>query len=438
MRTGRRRLTAGLAGLLALGLLTGCELNSGTATASRMRVEASTAPPETGGPSSYDPTDEDEQALRDLMDARETAVRERDLRAFRATVDPRQPKLVASQTVLFRNLTRLSLLSLRYDVTTTYLVPAPVPGRDPVLHPQVLEQLQLVATMTRPVSNKLDVTFVKRGDRWLVGAERPPGAKGSVEDPQERPWFGGPIAVRREGKLTVLVDEQRKDRLSGLVDLVREGVRRDAEILGVEVDDRVLVDATSNGQAKRFGAGVKEQVGAVTFPIVSTDLAGDTTDIAGTAIKINPKRVAELMDDSQLLWHELTHYLLFKHIGSSPAWLAEGVAAWVEYQPTEMSGLVVPAELYDRVRRPPHVLPTNGVFYGKPENHYLIAQAAVQWLVDREGIDRLLELMKAYDRLYQGTNTDVVTPRALRKVYDISERELVDGTWETLASLHTS
>ena len=125
------------------------------------------------------------------MDARETAVKERDLRAFRATVDPRQPKLVATQTVLFNNLERLSLASFRYDVTTTYLVPAGVPGHDPVLHPQVLEQLQLAGTMDRPVSNKLDLTFVKRGDQWLVGAERPPGAKGSVEDPQERPWFGG-------------------------------------------------------------------------------------------------------------------------------------------------------------------------------------------------------------------------------------------------------
>jgi hypothetical protein len=44
--------------------------------------------------------------------------------------------------------------------------------------------------------------------------------------------------------------------------------------------------------------------------------------------------------------------------------------------------------------------------------------------------------MKAYDRMYQGVNTDAVTPKALRKVYDISEKELVDGTWETISSLH--
>ena len=133
-----------------------------------------------------------------------------------------------------------------------------------------------------------------------------------------------PIAVRREGKLTVLVDEASKDRLTELVGVVREGVRRDAEILGVDADDRVLVDATSNGEAQDFGAGVKEQVGAVTFPIVSTDLDGNATDVAGTAIKINPDHVVFLLGESRLLWHELTHFLLFSHAASSPVWLAEG------------------------------------------------------------------------------------------------------------------
>ena len=112
------------------------------------------------------------------------------------------------------------------------------------------------------------------------------------------------------------------------------------------------------------------------------------------------------------------------------------MAAWVEYQPTELSGLVIPDDLYDRVQRPPHQLPTKGVFYGKPDVHYLIAQAAVQWLVARGGTDQLLALMKTYGRLYQGVNTDAVTARALRKVYDISEKELVDGTWDNLATVH--
>jgi hypothetical protein len=117
-------------------------------------------------------------------------------------------------------------------------------------------------------------------------------------------------------------------------------------------------------------------------------------------------------------------------------WLTEGVASWVEWQPSEMDQLVVPEELYEKLQRPPHELPTNGVFYGKADVSYPVAQAAVQWLVDRAGTAKLLELMKTYARMYQGVNTDAVTPQAIRKVYGISEKELVDGTWATLSSLH--
>jgi len=441
--SGRRRLVAGLAALLTLGALGGCRVDPEGGTARKLPSPADASAPSPAaedGPSGFDPTLEDEQAIRDLMAARAAAVEDGDARAFRATVDARQPELVAAQMTLFRNLQALPLDSFRYEVSTIYLTPARVPGRDPVLHPQVLEQLQVTATMTRPVSNKLDVTLVRRGDRWLVGAEREPGAKGSVEEPQERPWLGVPIAVRHEGNLTVLVDAASRDRLAGLVEAVQDGVQRDASILGVEPDQRVLVDATSNGEATGFGAGVTEKAAAVTFPIISAGLddAGRTeeAEVAGTAIKINPQQVAELLDEDRVLWHELTHYLLFDHVLGSPTWLTEGVAAWSEWQPVRMSGLVVADDLYDRIQRAYRELPGKGVFYGKPDVDYPIAQAAVQWLVDRGGTARLLELMRTYDRLYDGADTDANTGKALRKVYGITEKELVAGTFETVSSLH--
>jgi len=108
----------------------------------------------------------------------------------------------------------------------------------------------------------------------------------------------------------------------------------------------------------------------------------------------------------------------------------------VEWQPTRMSGLVIPDVLYDKLRRAEHELPSAGVFYDKPVVHYPISQAAVQWLVDREGTDKLLELMAAYAKLSKGGDSDAVTGKALRGVYGISEKELVTGTWETLSTLH--
>ena len=427
-----RWLACWVAGALGLTLVAGCELDADRGTATRSAVEV--ASPSGGADDAAHPTEEDELALRILMEARAKAVKSDDLKAFKATVDRRQPKLLAAQTTLFRNMAALPIGSLQYDVATVYLTPAPVPGKDPVLHPQVIEHLALEGTTSSPISNKLDLTFVLRGDRWLVGAERKPGAKGSVEDPQERPWFGVPIAVHHRGKLTVLVDASNEDQLDGLVATVQDGVRRDADILGVSPNDKVLVDATSNGLSQDFGAGVKEEVGATTFPLLVVDVAGKAVDVAGVAIKINPGHVGELIESDRLLWHELTHYLLFRHTLSSPAWLSEGVAAWVQYQPARLSQLVVPDELYQRAQRPPRVLPTEGTFYGEPDVNYLLAQAAVQWLVDRSGTGKLLELMKAFGRA--GGTPDAATPKALREVYKISERELFKGTWETLSSVH--
>ena len=432
-----RRSAAATAGVLLLAALPGCSADRFSAVkapagevAGERPTDGATEPAADGA--SYNPTSEDEQAIRDLMDARASAVEARDLRAFRATVDLGQPKLLASQTVLFRNLVALGADTLWYDLATTYGTPAPLPGRDPLLRPQVIEHLKLPATMSSPVANELDLTFVRRGDSWLVGAERAPGAKGSVGQPQERPWFGVPIAVRRVGDLTVLVDAAQKDRMTELVQSVQDGVQRDAEILGVPADTRVLVDATSNGVPADFGGG-KESVSAVTFPLSSNPDQGYYS--AGVVIKLNPRQVEELMSNDRLLWHELTHYLLIGHAGS-PVWLREGVASWVEWQPAEMSGLVVPDALYDKLQRAEHDLPTAGVFYDKPEVHYPVAQAAVEWLVDRDGTDRLLDLMATYGRLAKDELPDAVTGKALRRVYGISEKELVTGTWETLASLH--
>jgi hypothetical protein len=435
-----RRPAAAVAGALAvLAALAGCAPGDATAVRRPIPPAPSATPsddPAADDGASYNPTDEDEQAIRDLMEARASAVEARDLPAFRATVDQGQPKLLAAQTVLFRNLVALRADTLWYDLATTYGTPAPVPGDDPVLQPQVFEHLKLPATMSSPVANELDLTFVKRGDLWLVGAERAPGAKGSEARPQERPWFGVPIAVRRDGDLTVLVDAGQKDRLAELVEAVQDGVERDADILGVPGETRVLVDATSNGVASDFGAG-EESVSAVTFALFA-DIAvrGEPlVDRAGAAIKLNPKQVEELMSDDRLLWHELTHYLLIGHVGS-PVWLREGVASWAEWQPAEMSGLVVPDALYDKLQHAKHELPAASVFYDKPQVDYPIAQAAVQWLVDCGGTAKLLELMAAYGRLVGDGTSDAATGKALRRVYGISEKELVAGTWETLSSLH--
>ena len=130
---------------------------------------------------------------RALLARQARAVLHHDEPAFLATVDHRQPALLQQQRTLYDNITQLPLASLGYGVdTSAALVPADVPGDDPLLHPAVVEHLKLAGTFDRPVSNPVDETFVRRHGHWLLGSESEAKEADHFDTPQERPWFGVP------------------------------------------------------------------------------------------------------------------------------------------------------------------------------------------------------------------------------------------------------
>lgn len=434
---GRRLAVA----VVAAGALAGCSVDPDAGSAARsaeLSVAASPAAEEPDDPGGFDPDEADEAQMEALVQARADAVMAGDEAAFLATVDDR-PELLEQQRVLFRNLVELGPASLDYQIdASAYLVPGPVPGDDPAVHPVVVEHVTLDRTLRHPLSNQVDLTFVRRDGTWLLGAEPGPEDEGAFAEPQERPWFGEPIAVRREGALLVLADRTSADRLPAIATAVRAGIARDADLLGVEVDDRVLVDATSNGVPVGFSKSSDEEAAAVTFGLVTLGASGAPTYVAGTAIKVNPDRVEQVLGEERVLWHELAHYLLQRHNGASPTWLSEGVASWIEWQPFETEALVVPQKLYDRLQAADRALPSVGLFKTDPAVNYLVAQAAVEWLVDRGGGAKVVALMKAYGAAYDGPDTDSHTREVLRQVYGVSEKQLVAGAWDRLGELQRS
>jgi hypothetical protein len=313
-------------------------------------------------------------------------------------------------------------------------VPAPIPGGDPVLHPTVVEHLQLAGTFAHPISNQVDETFVERGGHWLLGAESQATDPQAFDAPQERPWFGVPIVARRVGPLTVLVDQSQSGSLDSLTAAIRGDIAYDAHLLGVAPSYRVLVDATTNGLSYDFSSLSTEEAAAVTFGVTASDPLGErTTAVAGTAIKVNPKLVDQVVSDAGILRHELTHYLLRAYGGASPKWLTEGVATWVQYYPDDFSAYVVPADLYDRLVRAEHTLPIVGLFNEDPSLNYPISQAVVTWLVSHYGIAKLLELMRAYRDDYAGADVDALTTRLFRQVYGVTPAQVTAGAWALLA-----
>jgi hypothetical protein len=244
-----------------------------------------------------------------------------------------------------------------------------------------------------------------------------------------------PIIARRIGPLTVLVDRSQASSLTGLGTAIRDDIGYDAHLLGVSPSYRVLVDATTNGLSYDFSSLSTQEAAAVTFGVTSSDPLGDrVTGLAGTAIKVNPKLVDQVVADAGILRHELTHYLLREFSGSSPKWLAEGVAAWVQFYPDDFSRYSVPAALYDRLLRADRALPIIGLFNEDPSVNYPISQAAVAWLVSHYGVAKLRALMAAYRSDYAGADVDALTPGLLRRVYGVTERQVVAGAFDLLAS----
>ncbi|HET7431647.1 MAG TPA: hypothetical protein VFJ89_09080 [Nocardioides sp.] len=417
--------------------LAACGAGSSSGTAA-----SSSALPSSGGSAGasgkhFEPTARDFAAIRVLLARQARAVRAHDEHAFLATVDPQQPSLVAKQKVLFGNLAQLDISHLSYGVDPSALVPQKVPGGDPVLRPGIVEHLQITDTLVAPVSNPVDMTFVRRDGHWLVGAVTQPEQADHFDSPQERPWYGVPVLARRDGQLTVVVDRSAADSLDRLTAAIRSDIAYDAELLGVPASYRVLVDATTNGLAYDFSSVSQEEAAAVTFGLTATDPRGDhVTGLAGTAIKVNPTLVDQVVNDPGVVRHELTHYLLRRYSGSSPKWLTEGVATWVQYYPDRFDELQVPADLYDRLVHADHSLPTVGLFNTDPSVNYPISQAAVTWLVQQGGVTKLVALMRAYRDHYQDVNVDALTPRLLRQVYGVSEAQLVQGAFALLAQLH--
>jgi hypothetical protein len=430
----RRLGSSSLALAAAVTLLAGC----GTGGSSSAAHPGSTAPPaSSGGPStSFEPTPRDFRAIRKVLAAQAAAVLAGDQKAFLTTVDPQQPKLVAQQRVLFENLSQLDVTRLSYAVDTSALVPARIPGGDPVLHPPVVEHLRIAETLTAPVSNPVDMSFVRRDGHWLVGAVSQPKDADHFDSPQERPWYGVPVVARRDGPLTVVVDRSAAHSLGPLTTAIRDDISYDARLLGVAASYRVLVDATTNGLSYDFSSVSQQEAAAVTFPLTASDPLGDhATGLAGTAIKVNPKLVDDVVSDAGILRHELTHYLLRVYTGSSPKWLTEGVATWVQYYPDTFSALQVPASLYASLMHADRALPSIGLFNTDPSVNYPVSQAAVAWLVDHGGVARLIELMKAYRTQYQDVNADALTPRLFRQVYGVTVAEVVRGAFAELAQL---
>jgi hypothetical protein len=135
-----------------------------------------------------------------------------------------------------------------------------------------------------------------------------------------------------------------------------------------------------------------------------------------------------------VLRHELTHYLMLRSLLGAPTWLKEGLAEYVSTQPSDFPQVPVDSQVAGHVLDVRRALPTTARWGLDPDADYLIARAAVSYLVDTYGMDRVLDLAKGYRRI-PSDDPDQKTDQVLRRQLDLSEADLVAATWDLLAEV---
>jgi hypothetical protein len=385
-----------------------------------------------------DPVDDqyaDFDAIQDLLDVRARALLRGDRRAFMATVD-RGTTVRRRQSALFDNLQVLPVEKLYYGVERNAMVPDEVRGGGKTLRPPVVEHVQITGVNKRPVSNDVSMTFVQRGDRWLLGSEREDESFQS----QSRPWYGARIETAGDSKLLVVTDRGAKVDADELLGQTRSALAAVTGVLDRQPTEPLLVDATTNGAATELSNSSGEDAAAVSYTTFASDrLGADYIGDAGQVVKANPDYVTQLVENDETLRHELTHYVLSGYGRSNPQWVTEGIAEYVGYQPGTLAQSYITDERLERLIDEREVrLTPPGRWGDEPELDYLSAEAFTEFLVARNGLEQYLEMMDLFERLARSRSViygEGIVDEVLKRIYGFEPGEVARGGFDLLQGL---
>lgn len=379
--------------------------------------EPSAVPPVSSSSSSSSPvaapvrtdTGPDEDRIRmAAMDAlllrRSAALLARDREGWAATVDPASADFAARQAAVFDNLADVPFDDVRMEYA----------GEGPPLSLQRAAEVGPGAWVARvsfvyrladadvaDIRRDRYLTFVQRGDHWLV-ADDSDGAK-NVDL-----WDLGPVGVVRgdrslvlgTGDRALLTDlAARADRAAVAVDAVwGTGWPRTAV---------VVVPADQSQMAALLNR--PDETGLDQIAAVTTGEVGEPSGPAADRIIVNPAGFARLRDvgPDVVLTHEMAHVAVrARGPGQVPLWVSEGFADYVAYAGRDLSHRQVAGDVLDLVEAGagPTTLPTDADF--DPRQGDIAPAYSSSWLAI-DLIERTYgrEAMLAFVDLQVGTFT---------------------------------
>ena len=312
--------------------------------------------------------DADAAALRELLDRRAAAVRNRNAAAFAQTVDPRaEQAFIAAQAALLANLGGVELDSWDYELDPSDTVTPPDgPDAEDLWAPATRLRYALTGVDPAPTTRPLGYLYARRDGRWYLASDT---ALERAGRPTWRgPWDFAPCVELRALRGRVIGHPGGEPLLGALAAELDPAVEAVTAFWGSGWSQRigVLVPGVPAERAALVG-GVSPE------PLAAIAVADHVDRAAGTAfgqrIVVDAAAAAALAPLARrvVLRHEATHIAARAATDdAAPLWLVEGFAELVGYAGSGLAPAAIAPGLAAAVRAGalPTELPADAEFRG--------------------------------------------------------------------------
>jgi hypothetical protein len=362
-----------------------------------------------------------------LLDRRSEAIRDHDLDAFLATLDPTDPDLLTRQRRYFANLQLLPIQELGYTVLKSAW-PDQLRGKSwskYVSVPQVRVSTQLADFDTVPVKRITGFAFVRREGTPVIVSEVTGSGK-QFPGSGPAPWDLVRIHVRTDGSTLQLYDDDTWPKADELSEVIRNGIQDIESALPFSWDGRVVVYVFSRKSVLNSFEGVPggniKHLGAMTFPMYA--VLGQPT-VAGIRFTLLPSSVRAgqpFLD--RITRHELTHVAVGDRDDGAPVWFAEGLAEYMGARSIEKDQRRIATVAVDRAREGEEEMPSSQTFNGRDQAwNYALSWMACDYIAATQGEAKLWELMDALHDGGEGTTDEFQDP-VLQQVLGFDSAQL--------------
>lgn len=348
--------------LLLLALLAGCG-SSGDGDESLL------------GPTAATPAGASE---RTLLARRAAAVRTGDEQAFLTPVVRDDPRFVAGQRRLFRNLRLLPLRDLAFRADGPH---------------RVVRTLRLAGFDTGPTVGPAGFAVEHRAGRLVVVPAV--GAAGQATDP----WDLTAVRVQRDTHALLLYDAADASRAGDLLAAVSDGTRQVGAAVPGTWDRTAVVYAFRDPRVlasyAKVPGGSPAHLGALSYPLPRG---------AGSRVALLPAALdADEVDLRRVVRHELAHVAIGSRDDHVPVWLAEGLAEHVAARAVPVAKRRIPTVAVTEAQYGFDALPGAPSFNDDQQDlHYAEAWMACDYLADTRGEQVLWSLLDAMERARVG------------------------------------